>query len=579
MKRIDTGKRIFLTVCAFMAAVSTGEAFAAQLPTAAEEAARSTASPSRIQEQLEDRTIVPDVSPSVEVKDVILQQAPPGAENITLNLQSIQLDGVTVYNENQLSKVYGSKLGTTVTLADVYAISSALTNKYRNDGYILTQVIVPPQTIEGGNVRLQVVEGYVDNVSVEGQGTEMELGLIRRYASRIATGQAVNTKDLEKYLLLINDLPGVEARSILSPSRTKTGAADLRIIATRDPFDALLAVDNYGSRYLGPVQLSAAGSLNSFFGMNERLTLQTVVAPDYHQWNELAYIAATYEQPIWSYGTVLSLTASHTDTEPGYTLDQFDVRGQSQYYNVKVDHPIIRTRAQNWSVYGLFDWRDVKSRNNLELSRRDHIRAVRVGTDYELLDTFLGVGINSINLEVAKGLNVFGASDEGDVRMTRAMGDPSFFKVNLEAQRLQRVISNVNLLVAAKGQWSSDALLSSEEFGVGGINYGRGFDPSEIIGDDGVAGKVEIQWNEPHKLDFLYDYQLFGFYDAGRIWNEDPTTPSQKTDTVTSAGFGIRADLFDDVKTGLAIAFPLNRDVETQGDDDPKLYFNLNKTF
>ena len=77
----------------------------------------------------------------------------------------------------------------------------------------------------------------------------------------------------------------------------------------------------------------------------------------------------------------------------------------------------------------------------------------------------------------------------------------------------------------------------------------------------------------------VQDYQLFSFLDSGRIWNKDATTSSTKTDTATSAGLGIRAEFKNDIDAGLSVAFPLNRDVETQGDDDPRIYFSLSRNF
>lgn len=552
----------------------------AQLPADAEQAARGAGSESRIQDRLQDDTVIPQVSPQVEVEDLILQEVPEGAEDIRFNLETLQIDGVSVYTGADLGPVYADKLGTTVSLAEIYAVATALTNKYRNEGYILTQVIVPPQTIEDGVVRLQVVEGYVDRISVEGEDDQNALQLINIYASKIRTGNALNVRDLERYLLLISDLPGVEARSILSPSRTQAGAADLRIIITRDPFDALLAVDNHGSRFLGPVQLSAATALNSLFGHNESITGQFVLAPDSNVNSaELAYIALGYEQPIWHYGTKIQASFSHTDTEPGFTLDDFGVNGRSQFIALKILHPFIRSRSSNLNGHVVFDWRDVESKNILEPTRRDRIRTIRAGGRFEFLDTLFGVGINALNLEFAKGLNIFGSSDQGDLRLTRPFGDPDFFKMNAEVQRLQRIASGLNLLVVVRGQWSSNALLSSEEFGVGGINIGRAFDPSEVVGDDGIAGKTELQWSDPVSSSLIEGYQLFGFYDVGRVWNEDATSSSLKRDTLTSAGFGVRADITEETEAGLAVAFPLNRDVQTQRDDDPKIYFNLSRRF
>src|SRR5690606_6920501 len=106
--------------------------------------------------------------------------------------------------------------------------------------------------------------------------------------------------------------------------------------------------------------------------------------------------------------------------------------------------------------------------------------------------------------------------------------------------------------------------------GVGGIGFGRGYDPSEVTGDHGIAAKVELQWKEPITFNtpFINSYQLYGFYDIGRVWNEDATTSAQKRDSVASAGAGLRFDLNYDMEGGFAVAFPLTREVQTQKDRD-----------
>ncbi|MCB1532109.1 MAG: ShlB/FhaC/HecB family hemolysin secretion/activation protein [Alphaproteobacteria bacterium] len=558
-------------LCAVFAAAPI-VAFAATVP----DAALDQAAPGRVEQQFQDQALSPKLSPSVQVRDLVLQQVPEGAEKIRFNLNSLTIEGVSVYTHDELQAVYADKLGENISLTELYAISTALTNKYRNDGYILTQVIVPPQTIDGGNARLKVVEGYIDSVSVEGTDDPNALALIERYAAKLQNTTALNATQLERYLLLISDLPGVEARSVLGPSQTQAGAAYLRIIVERDPYDAFISLDNFGSRYLGPVQASAAGSLNSYFGNNEKITGQVVVAPHNH---ELGYASVGYEQPVGNLGTVVKLTGSHTATEPGYTLDEFNVRGRSQYMAVTLEHPFLRSRSRNAYGYVKFDWRNVESRNDLEPTRRDNIRALRAGGRYEFMDALFGAAVNSMSVELAQGVDILGSSAKGDANLTRPAGDPKFTKISGEAQRLQRITSDLNLLLSAHGQLSANPLLASEEFGVGGVGYGRGFDPSEIIGDDGVAGKVELQWNQPYPWELVDDYQLYSFFDIGRIWNQDATTSSLKSDTASSTGLGVRADFTEDIKAGLALAWPLNRDVETQGDRGKRLYFNVSRDF
>lgn len=492
---------------------------------------------------------------------------------------------MTVYKEGVLRKLYADRIGQTISLADLYGIAADMTRKYRNDGYILTQVVVPPQTIEGGTAHLNIIEGYVDQVNVaqeEGARPESEsaMRLIRDYAGRITTGRALNVRDLERYMLLINDLPGISARGVLAPSQTRVGAADLNILVQRAPVEGIIAIDNYGTRYLGPVQLSGAASLNSLMGNNERLTGQVVAAPEPGNGLELGYVSLGYEQPLNASGLKFEISANYTATEPGYTLDDFDVHGYSRYLRAGFSYPVIRSRATSLYTNVMFDIRNVDTSNNIEDTRKDRIRALRAGARFEHLDTLFGAGLNIIDAEIAQGLDFMGATTENDANKSRAEGEGDFTKLNVEIQRLQRVVDNVNLLVGVRGQLSNEALLSAEEFGVGGLAYGRSYDPSEIIGDDGVAGKVELQWNVPGTfLTILHDNQVFGFFDAGKVWNDDPLVPGQDTDTATSAGFGLHSKIEQATSMDLTVAFPLNRDVQTQNDRDPRVYFSLSRKF
>lgn len=497
---------------------------------------------------------------------------------------SCQQSGFTDINilAGELESLYADKIGKTISLADVYGIAADMTRQYRNDGFILTQVVVPPQTIEGGTVKLQVVEGYIDQVDVRGEGDHIDdaVLLARGYATLVrADTTALNVRQLERALLMINDIPGVRARSVLSPSQTTPGAADLLVIVQRDTFNGQVSLDNYGSRYLGPVQLGATAAFNGLLGWNERISAQLAYAPNDDFQDELSFIGLGYDMSLGTMGTMLNTSASFTNTEPGYNLKRFDVDGVSHFFSVGLSHPFVRSRNFNITGRALLDWRNVDTDNNIEPDRKDHIRAARVGGRLEFIDNLLGVGYNVLDLELAHGLNVLGSTDRRDTNVSRPGADWDFFKLESEFQRLQRVTSQVNILFAMKGQISDEALWSSEEFGVGGVSYGRAYDPSEIVGDDGIAGKIEVQWNQPAKLSVLDNYQLFGFYDAGVVWDKDATSIKLKREELTSAGFGVRADFTSATQAGAFIAWPLNRDIETQRDDDPRVYMNVSHKF
>src|SRR5262245_25812008 len=80
--------------------------------------ATTSADPARAQQRFIEQQDIPDVSPSVEVRSLIQQQAPAGAENIKFTLKEINIEGMTAYSEDALKSVYADKIGTTISLAD-----------------------------------------------------------------------------------------------------------------------------------------------------------------------------------------------------------------------------------------------------------------------------------------------------------------------------------------------------------------------------------------------------------------------------------------------------------------------------
>lgn len=154
-----------------------------------------------------------------------------------------------MYTADALRGTYASLIGKEVTLADIYTVAGKLTTRYRNDGFILSQVVVPAQTVDGGVVRLEAIEGHVAGVRFT--------QTILEHANKIKASRPLTAAVLERYLLLINDLPVVFARGVLASSKSQQGASDLVIQVTPRIFSAGLSIDNRGTRSMGPRRVLA----------------------------------------------------------------------------------------------------------------------------------------------------------------------------------------------------------------------------------------------------------------------------------------------------------------------------------
>ncbi len=550
-------------------------------------AANATSTPSsadagRVEKAIKQSFPQATKSAPVNIKGNAPFSAPAGAEKIKFILKTVELEGASVYSSDALKSAYADKIGKTITLADVYSIAANMTAKYRNDGYILTQIIVPPQTIDGGVVRLQAVEGTLDQIKVDGAGAQGSEGnIINKYVEELKSKGVLNNSNLEKTLLLINDLPGVAARSVLSPSKTTAGASDLTILVERDSIDGTIQLDNFGSRFLGMFEAVGAINLNSLFGMNERLSAQLAYSPSNQGIEpELLYGELSGMIPVGPYGTTLEANIGKSYTDPGSSLDQFDVIGKSYFSGLKVNQPFIRTRELTVSSSLGLDRRSTETKSNIDTFKNDDITSVRLGGHVDYVDTLFSAAVTNANLELSRGLSILGASEKGDSDLSRAAGDPTYTKLTADLSRLERITNEFSLLVSAKGQMANAALLSAEEFGLGGANgIGRGYDPSELVGEDGVGGTLEVRWASPFSTSWMDNYSIYGFYDVGKVWNDDAITTKLSEQSLASTGVGLRMNINDATRAGFMVALPLTRDVSAEGDDDPRFYVNFSRNF
>ncbi len=531
---------------------------------------------------------------------------PNEAREISLHLTSVIVEGATVYSDADFAPIYGDLMGQDVTLFDIFLVADAITTMYRNDGYILSRALVPAQRISNGSVVIQVLEGFVSNFSIEVQqpgaeeqdenpadlepsagedeegavqiqGPQLgphERALLESYGRKIMRARPLSADTLERYILLADDLPGLTVSSLLTPG-DQQGASDLILLVEQDKHDGFLTVDNRGTRFIGPIQYQSGNILNSVGGFFEETTIRAILA---HPAKELKFVEVTEVVPLGSEGTTIELQVQGSNSRPDFFNDQalrdLTIESRNKFASATLEHPIIRSRRQNLSVSFGVDFRDTKVDLRALDTRfsEDRIRVASLGATYDFVDTFDGV--NLIGLEVRRGFNVLGASSEGqsDAR-SRGDGHARFTTVNANLFRLQRIIPGITVLGAVSAQWSADQLLAAEEFGFGGPDFGRAYDPSEFLGDHGVALKIEPQWGETIGWPGFHDYQVYGFYDFGAVWNINAGV-ARSRETAASAGFGIRLNFTEWFTANGEFAMPLTRDVDARGaDGDGRRFF------
>ncbi|PWR25059.1 ShlB/FhaC/HecB family hemolysin secretion/activation protein [Zavarzinia aquatilis] len=499
-------------------------------------------------------------------------QPPTGAESVKLTLSALAVDGSTVYDAETLSAFYAGKIGTEVSLADIFAIAAAIEAAYRSDGYFLTRVVVPAQRIEGGAVKLVVVEGYIHSVAVVGDAGG-SLDLVKDMAARISEDRGpARLATVERQLLLINDLPGISARGVLSPVAGERGASQLTIEVGHKAMDGFVAVDNRSSDLLGPWGATASAGVNSLTGMGERLDL-VLFSSVFSDHQRLAQVSG--DIALGSDGLRLRAYAGYAPGRPGGALQVLDVETAATRFGLSLAYPVLRGRTLSLSTRAAFDWLDEDDELLGVTNTSDRLRVLRLFADGEYHDEWAGVTRASLGLHM--GVDAFGATTADDRNRSRVDGDGTFEKATLEVSRLQGLFSgefgSLNLFVEATGQYAPGALLADEEFRLGGYRFGRGYTPGEISGDRALGASAELQLNgiidhSDEAGQFHLPFQLYGFYDAGKVWDQGRTEISSAA--LTSAGAGVRLYVGDSIQGEIEVAKPLTRDRGDRSDDDKR---------
>ncbi len=498
----------------------------------------------------------PTALPAIKTAQEEPSSLGPQASQIKFKLTQVILEGNHVYSDKQLSAIYQDKINKEISVAQLQNLVQDITNYYRNNGYILSRAVLPPQHVQNGIVRIQILEGYISDVRVIGAPKGAK-ALLVKYGDKISQSRPLQLKVMEHYLRLANEIPGMQVKAILEPSKTETGASDLNLSANEQTLTGSFSYDNYGTRYIGPNQDTLNAALNSIFlsGDSTRATYATTTRPQ-----QLKFYDVSYQIPIGSNGLTGSVGKNYSSTLPGMELATIDINGTSSTYYGLFQYPIMRTRAQNMTVDGGFNYLDSQVKSFTFPLYTDHLRTLKFGSNLDFADRFNGS--NLMGLHIEQGLNLFGASNNPNSTTTSRFGaDGIFTKFVAQYARIQPLYGKFSAFFLVNGQYSFQPLLAAEQFGFGGAQLGRGYDPAEIIGDKGASGTLELRWDSAPGWAYLNSIEPYIFYDAGIIWNLKNVVGVQSKQSATSTGIGTRFVLTKNLSGNLMLSQPLTKSI------------------
>jgi hemolysin activation/secretion protein len=519
------------------------------------------ADPAVVREQLrEEERPQPRETPRLSAPAA--EQAPVLAEPITPG--AISVTGAVVLSPADFAPAIEPYLGRPLGSEELRALTRDVADVARRAGFGLATAWIPQQSLVAGVLRVEVDEGRIDTVEVNGNAR----GDVQARLNGLATGRPIRTAELERRLLLAGDMSGVSLGRATIVRRL--GRNVLVVDAAIDRVRGWAGVDNSGSGPVGPVRARLAVDFNSIAVAGDRLSLGGVVTPV--QPREFQYGEISYAVPVGRNGTEASVAAYAGHSDPGGSLRGQDIAGVSLQVEARVTHPLLRSRAASLWGSVAFTLRD-STLDQLGARVRDD-RIVTASATLWGNSAFAG-GRLRVRLSYVQGLDLLGMTRRGDPLASRTDAGGPFSRVEFWTEYERPLGHGFGLDLRGAGQLASRPLLASEEMGLGGRQFLRGFDYWELAGDEGAVISGELRYDLRRGLPGpLTRLQLYLFADAGRVTNLGGGTGG----TLASAGGGVRAWLQHGFQAGLELGVPLT-DGAFDPNPDPRLAFSLGSRF
>ncbi|MFC4294753.1 ShlB/FhaC/HecB family hemolysin secretion/activation protein [Novosphingobium tardum] len=533
----------------------------------------------------------------VEIAGDEVQRAPcplasPDFAGIKLTLRSVTFAGADQVPGVDLSGSYREFVGREMPVAVICEIRDRAATTLRQAGY-LAAVQVPPQTIESGDVKLDLLLARMTKVQIKGDAGASE-GLLLRYVEKLKQDPVFNTNRAERYLLLARDIPGLDVRLALRPVDGAPGEVVGEVTVQRTPFYADFTVQNLGSKAIGRWSGLARAQATGLTGLGDATTVSVFSTSDF---DEQIVLQAGHEMRVGSEGLTLRGDFTYGWTRPSLTSGP-PIESRTLVASGEAAYPFVRAQTRNVTGAVGFDLIDQNVDFGGIALNQDHLRVAFARLDMNGISPQSLSGRDGftplephwswlMSVEARQGIDVFGATRDcsgapagcfatGEPTPSRIEGDPTAFVLRAAGQFDYRPVRSVTLSLAPRIQYSPDALLSYEEFSGGNYTIGRGYDPGSILGDTGVGFRSEVRVGSLlPKTAGGTALQPYAFFDAAWVWNKDSAFDGLDPQKLYSAGAGVRASIRDSARLDALVAVPL-RDTLTQNvKGDVRLLLNL----
>ena len=474
---------------------------------------------------------LPKAAPAIRVQRGDVPAAIVG-DSTRIKVERLQIAAPPVFAESELVAASGFVPGSELTLTELRGLASKIASYYQTRGYFLAQAYLPAQDIKDGVVQVTVLPGTYGQVQLRNK-SNLSDNLAHSILSGL-DGEVVATTPLERRLLLLSDLPGVQVSSTLAPGAS-LGASDLIVdVQPGARFNGSVDIDNQGNRYTGRNRIGATVNINELAGIGDVATVRAFTSAD-----GLNYVRAAYQGQA---GLLRLGTAyTHMDYKLGKEFAVLEAKGTAKIASVFGSYPLIRTRSSN--LYAQVNYDDKTFQDKTEVTGSVNDKKAQVwlfNLNGDSKDGWGGGGLGSYSLTFTTGKIDIQTPEALAIDRATLNSNGHFNKLSFNAARVQRLAGETSLFGMLSGQAASKNLDVSEKMGIGGVGGVRAYPGGEAYGDQGYVLNLEVRQNVTAFTAFPGQLQVLAFADTGTVkLNRDAWSAGENRRTLSGAGVGV----------------------------------------
>lgn len=388
-----------------------------------------------------------------------------------------------------------------LTLGDVRFIQQDITEAYAAQGFPLLSVVVPPQEIVGGRLRVQINEFNLASYRVQygdGQGNYSETAprwtndqrIARSFAPLLAE-PVLRKESLDRQVKRLNANPYRQARVVFEPGKQLGETTALIQIDEKRTWSVQAGYNNHATESSGTNRYSLGGAFGNIPLEDHQLSWNATVGD---RINEFENYSLIYTVPN-RFGHTLTANVSYSDTAsssiPGVGSASTTVQSSFAY-----DVPLLATETFNWSLnttgfFKQFERDSLFGGVSVGGARFDSVQLV-INQVFDLKES---TATNQFTAGVVVSFaDITARNTDEDFRefYNSATGAAATRHFILNYARVQQLAP---LVGEAFDGWSAETQLSwqitdqqlagSDNFAIGGPQAMRAYQSSEVAGDEG----------------------------------------------------------------------------------------------